>query len=840
MTNLQKPFWALLPEEVIGILDSSDKGLADEEIKNRLDFFGRNILPKGKRATRFRIFVNQFKSPLILVLVTAALITISIGNYKDAAFILAAVIVNTFLGFYQENKAETALQSLASYLKERIRVIRDDREFEVDAEEVVPGDIIRLVQGSRTPADARITYAKDLLVDESILTGESLPVQKDMKPVKIEAGVADRQSMVFGGTLIAEGLGLAIVTATASATEIGKIASLVKSKREETPLQIAIGSFAKVALLVLSIFTALLFFLGIWSGYGLLEMFIISVAVAVAAVPEGLPVALTVVLAVGVERLARKKGIVRKLLAAETLGSTTVILTDKTGTLTEAKMELNQVLTVDGVLKEEVLELAILNTDVVVENSDDDLDGWRIVGRPLEVSLVKSAAKHKVLLREVGNKFKVLDRHPFNSSDKFSAVQLESRGNKFWTYLGAPEKLIEKSKLSEKEKEHLILAIDDLAYAGNRVLGVSRDHAFLGLLAFHDPVRATVKDAIEKVKGAGVRTVIVTGDHKGTAEAIAKEVGMEIDGDEVITGGELQLLDDAQLKNRLDKIKIFARVTPENKLRIVKLYKSLGEVVAVTGDGVNDAPALKEADIGVAVGSGTDVAKGASDLIILDDNFETIVAAVEEGRKILTNIKKIIVYLLSNSLDGLLLIGGSFVAGVPLPLGALQILFVNFFTDSFPAIAFAFENGENHLKEKPPKLKERLFDPEMRFLVMVLGVFTSFLLFAMYMGLLWLGHPIELVRSFIFATFALYTLFLAFSVKSLKTSILRYNPFSNGYLVVGIGIGFLLTLAAVYLPTLQKLLGTVALPLPWFLGVIAFGLFNILAVEAVKFIFRDK
>lgn len=837
-TNPQKPFWALPKEEVVKLLESRDNGLSPEEVSARLNIFGKNTLPKGERATRLRIFLSQFKSPLIAVLVAAFLVTIFINNYKDALFILAAIAANTILGFYQENKAETALESLNSYIKERVRIIRDDKEFEIDAEEVVPGDILRLVQGIRIPADGRLIYANNLMADESILTGESLPVHKSIEVVHVEATVADRSSMVFGGTLVSEGLGLAVVTATGAETEIGKIAALVKSEREQTPLQAATSKFASGALLILGIFTVLLFFLGISTGYGALEMFIISVAVAVAAVPEGLPIALTVVLAVGVERLARKKGIVRKLLAAETLGSTTVILTDKTGTLTEAKMELEQIIPFDGAIKEEILELAILNTDVVIENPDDGLDGWRIVGRPLEVSLVKAAAKHKVLLREAGNKFKILDRHPFNSSDKFSAIHLEGKDNRFWGYLGAPEKLIEKVRISEKEREHIIVTMDDLAYAGCRVLGVARDHVFLGILAFRDPVRSTVKDAIAKVTSAGVKTVIVTGDHKGTAEAIAKEVGMKIDANEVMTGGELQSLDDAQLKNRLDKVKIFARVTPEDKLRLVRLYKERGEVVAVTGDGVNDAPALKEADIGVAVGSGTDVAKGAADLIILDDNFETIVAAIEEGRRILSNIKKIIVYLLSSSLDELLLIGGSFIFGLPLPLSVLQILFVNFFTDSFPAVAFAFENGENHLEEKPPTLKERLFDPRMRFIVLVLGVFTSLLLFTMYFALLQLGHSLELVRSFIFATFALYTLFLAFSIKSLKTSILKYNPFNNPCLVAGTSVGILLTLSAIYLKPLQELFGTVALPLPWFLGVIAFGLLNILAVEAVKLIFR--
>ena len=836
--NLSSPFWALQPEEALRLTESSDKGLESDEVLRRLKEFGKNILPKSEKATKLHIVLSQFQSPLILVLVLAWVVTLFISDYKDSIFILAAVLANVALGFYQENKAETALSSLNSYLRERVRIIRDDKEIEIDAEEIVPGDIVRLIQGVRIPADGRVTYVNNLRVDESILTGESLSVHKKIEAVKVGAGIADRSSMVFGGTLVEEGIGLSVTTATGTSTEIGKIAALVKSEREQTPLQVALNKFATNALVILGALTFLLFVLGIYSGYGFLEMFLISIAVAVAAIPEGLPIVLTVVLAVGVERLARKKGVIRKLLAAETLGSTTVILTDKTGTLTEGKMKLDKIITVDGVLKEELLELAVLNADVIVENPDDGADGWRLVGKALEVSLVKAAAEHKVLLREVGSKFKILDRHPFNSTDKFSAVYVEGKRSEFWSYLGAPEKLLEKVKISEKEREHIILTVDDLAYAGYRILGVARDDTFLGLLAFRDPIRESAKLAVLEAKSAGVRTIIVTGDHKGTAEAVAKELGMEISPHEVMTGGELINMKDEELKNKLGEIKIFARVTPEDKLRLVSLFQTIGEVVAVTGDGVNDAPALKAADIGVAVGSGTDVAKGAADLVILDNNFETIVVAIEEGRRMISNIKKAIVYLLSGSLNELLLIGGSFIVGLSLPLNALQILFVNFFADSFPAVAFAFENGENHLREKPPKLKDRLFDSRMKFLIVGVGTLSSLLLFIMYYTLINLNHPADLVRSFIFASFALYTLFVAFSLRSLKTSIFKYNPFSNGYLVLGVIVGLFFTLASIYLPVFQGAFGTVSLPWPWLVGVIGFGLFNVTIVEIIKSIFR--
>lgn len=364
-----------------------------------------------------------------------------------------------------------------------------------------------------------------------------------------------------------------------------------------------------------------------------------------------------------------------------------------------------------------------------------------------------------------------------------------------------------------------------------------KDMRFEGLLVFHDPLRPTVKGAIERIKRAGIRTAIVTGDHKGTAEAIARELNMA-DGRMVLTGEDLKYLTPEELFNRAKDVNVFARVVPEDKLRLVQMFKRHGEVVAVTGDGVNDAPALKEADIGVAVGSGTDVAKGAADLVLLDDNFETLVVAIEEGRRILQNIRKTIVYLLSNSFDELFLIGGALLLGIPLPLNALQILYVNFFADSFPALAFAFENGiDDHLAERMPK-KQNLFDREMKFYILAIGATTSFLLFVLYAWLLYSGFDLKLAQTFIFATFSSYTLILSFALRSFKKSIISYNPFSNRFLTAGVGFGILLSLGAIYLPFMQKILGTTTLPGTWLLAVCAVGLLNIILVEGAKFFFR--
>lgn len=836
---IQQPVWSMKGEEVIDLLQTSEDGLREEEVKSRTDQFGKNILPKIKRGSRVKIFLRQFKSPLIIILLVAGFITLFLQDFKDSGFIFAAILVNAVLGFYQENKAETALSQLETYIKERVRVIRDGKEKEIDASEVVPGDIMRLVSGMRVPADGRVIMSNELLANEAVLTGESLPTNKKTEPDKESTTIVDQESMVFGGTLISGGVGLAVIIRTGANTELGKIAALVKDKeKDKTPLQIAIGRFSMRVGIVLFALSVILFFVGTALGYDTFDMFLISVAVAVSAVPEGLPIALTVVLAVGVERLARRKGVVRKLLAAEALGSTTVVMTDKTGTLTEAKMELAEI--VSERRHEEVLQFALLATDTVVENPDSPVEEWRIIGRPVEAAIVRAGIKYKLFLPELRGKQKTLSEKPFNSTDKYGAVQVEMDSKKHWIYLGAPDILAEKSGLKSSEKEKLIGELDKLTHSGYRVLGVAVDEDFLGFMAFNDPVRDGAKQAIKDVAEAGVKTIIVTGDHKGTATAVAKEVGIDVTSDEVMTGTEVRELSDAALKKKLPSIRVFARVTPSDKLRIVKLYQEQGEIVAVTGDGVNDAPALEGADIGVAVGSGTDVAKGAADLVILDDNFETIVAAIGEGRRILENIRKVIVYLFSDALDELILIGGALIMGIPIPLNALQILWVNFFDDSFPAVALAFEDDAKSLKRSSIHLKKRLIDPEMRFLILVIGIISSAFLLGLYVYLLRLEIPLELVQTFIFGSFALYTMFLVFSVKSLKRSIFRYNPFDNLYLVAGVLFGIGLTLIAIYLPAAQGLLGTVSLPLPWLLGVLVVGILNILGVEFGKFIFRNR
>ncbi|MBI2062791.1 MAG: HAD-IC family P-type ATPase [Candidatus Yanofskybacteria bacterium] len=859
-TEKEQLFWALPSSKVVKALETDARGgLSESEAERRIKVFGPNVIEKPRRAPGLFISLNQFKSPLILILLFAGIVTLFIAHYRDALFIFAAVIANAALGFYQEYKAERALAELKTYLKQRARVIRDGIEREIDASELVPGDIIHLAQGDRIPADGRLIFVNDLQIDEAILTGESLPVSKSVEPVNAEAVIGDQYPMVFAGTLVTQGIGTAVICRTDFATELGKIAALVsESQREETPLQNAIKLFSLKAAIFLCVLTLIIFGMGLALGYSRVDMFLTSVAIAVSAVPEGLPVAMTVILAIGVQHMARRKGVIRKLIAAETLGDTSVILTDKTGTLTMAKMELSKVLPIEGVEEKNLLELALINTNILIENPNDPPTEWRTNGRILETALVRSAALRDIFVEDVKKRTSILNSLPFNAANKFSASLIHDGEKHLLLFFGAPDVFISHSTLNSMERETALKEISSLAGSGELVVGIaikeiekkedftfSKDLelanlVFQGLITLRDPIRPNVKEAVQKVQESGIRVMVMTGDHRGTAEAVAKEVGFEIEKESVLDSSECRLLSDADLKKRLPSLRVISRVSPLDKMRIVKAFQETGEVVAMTGDGVNDAPSIKQADIGIAMGSGTEVARDAADLVLLDDNFETIAAAVEEGRQIMHNIRKVLVYLLSDTADELFLIGGALITGLALPLNALQILYVNFFSDSFPAVAFAFEKNIDGLAYRPRSTKTGLFDPMMRFLILFIGLSTSALLFVLYWFLLRAGFAEDLVRTFIFASFGSYTLFLALSVRSLDKSIFKYPVFSNRYLVAGVGIGIILMIVAIYVPFMQSLLKTTSLPLHWLLGVVLIGLINILAVEFGKWIFRRK
>jgi Ca2+-transporting ATPase len=856
-------------------------GLSDAGIIEYERRYGKNVLPENPQFTVLLLVVRQFQNPLSIILGVAAITTAILGKYIDCFFIALAIVVNAGLGFFQEYKAERAVQHLRSFISSRTRVVRNGREIEIDARDVVVGDIVHLRIGARVPADGRLISVESLRIDESVLTGESLPVAKHTQPLPPETTVADRANCVFSGTLVSEGGGLMVVTAVGRETEFGKIATLVEhTKREVTPLARTMSRFSWLIAVVITIVVAGVFSLGVSQGQPIGEMFVVAIAVAVGAIPEALPIALTAVLAIGVERLARQKGILRSLTAAETLGSTSILITDKTGTLTESVLELVSIHTTHELKnhdthrhhdvqrevtpeQRELLALAAMATDVIVENTEDNPREWRIVGNPLEAAIVQKAAQLGVPYQHR------LDRGvtaiiPFGSTHKFSVhaayVELETELTKrtqpgyAHIIVGAPDVLLDRSDMSKDEYVGLREQLRRLSEDGMRVVGVAiaylarasdthtqyrpqdiQNVTFLGIVSFYDPIRPEVPEAVRAIEAAGLRVVIATGDLPGTASAIARDIGFVVSPHDVLTGAALATMSDAELRAQLEHVRVFARVTPADKLRIARCYQYRGDIVAMTGDGVNDAPALKAVDIGIAVGAGSDVAKGVADLILLDNNFTTIVAAIEEGRRVVHNVRKTFVYLVSNSLDEIMLIGGSLLLLQPMPLTAMQIIWVNFFTGSLPAIAFAFDT--NTPRTARAHHTKHILDSHTRLLTMLLALGTSSALLALYIVLLHFKVPTELAHTFLFACFASYILFVAYCMRDTKVPIWRTSSvFSNRVLNYGVGMGIILLVCTLYVPWFQDIFSTSTLPPLWLFGALLYVIVMMVLVEGVKYL----
>jgi len=871
MKTLPKNLWSADPEKISEALETDiNDGLSNEEAEARLKVYGENIFNDTKKHNALTIIIRQINSPLVIVLIIAVFLTVYLQEWVDAAVIAFAVIINTILGFVQEYKAERAIADLRSYVLDRTRVVRDGQEHEIDASLLVPGDIIHITHGTRITADARIISETDLQVDEALLTGESLPESKDTNSVPETTPLADRTNMIYAGTLSVGGSAYAMVTATGNKTEIGKLARLVTdTETENTPLQKAMNDLTWVIVLVISVVVFIVFVIGILRDQPIYEMTLISIAIIVGAVPEALLIGLTAVLAIGVEQIAKRRGIMRSLTAAETLGSTTLIITDKTGTLTQAKMQLVDVTSLPNLIskpiytdireryseeQKEILTLALCSSDVAIEDNTINPKDWKLSGSILEKNIVRGAAMHGISFNQ-NEKGSIQTVIPFSSKHKFSVVKID---NKFLpkhlskyenphVVMGAPDILLNLSHMDKEEYQKTQEAITKLSELGRRVLGIAlitpkkggadinpddiTEITFVGVVCFYDPVRAEVKGALDEIYSYGVKVVMATGDLPGTALNVAKEIGWDVDEQLILTGNQIKQMSDPELTEALEHIRIFARVTPEDKLRITKLYQSRGEVVAMTGDGVNDAPSLKAANIGIAVGSGSDVAKGIADLVLLDDNFETIVATIEEGKRMQVNIKKIFVYLMSNSLDEVFLVGGAIIAGLALPLSAIQIIWVNLFTGSIPAISYAFDR-QSIVKKK--NSSHSFFDTSVKFLTISIAIVTSVMLFMLYVILLKLGIPLELTQDIIFACFGTYILLIAFSFKNLDLPIYKYSLTDNKVLLFGVGIGLVLMLATMYVPLLQNIFGTGALSLPWLLFVTVWILLNVLVVEIAK------
>ncbi len=865
-------WWHMSTEAIFKLLKTSNRGLSDKEAQQRKKIHGPNSISKDSNSTIWKIFLRQFTSPLIFILLIALIVSLLLEKGGDALIIGLAVGINVALGFYQEYKAEVSVKHLRSYVKERIRVIRDGQEKEIDAEELVVGDMIRLEGGNRVPADALIISSNNFQTEESILTGESLPVNKQKNILPEETELPDRTNMLYGGTLVLQGLCDAIICATGKKSEIGLIAQLIsETKDTKTPLQKSIYKFSWMLTLVLGILVAVLFMIGITKGIPILDMFFIVVAVAVGSIPEGLPIALTAVLSVGVSRLAKRNGIVRRLIAAETLGSVDVIMTDKTGTLTEKKLTVRRIepytpnkailkkeKSIDDLSEEQrrLLLLALINTRTLISQENGN-ENPIIKGNSLESSLVSYAFDHNIDVRLLKKETEAIEFIPFDSLKKHSIYKIKNiptalspilsqETDNIEIYMGAPEVLLERSTLSKEERIRVGEQINKIALQGERVLAVGyisdseNEHSltWAGIISFFDPPRAEAAAVMKKIKDFGTYIVMVTGDHPGTALAISKAVGLNSSEKRLLTGKQVRELTDEELDERLMEISIYARVTPQDKIRIAQAFKRMGHIVAMTGDGVNDAPALKEADVGVALGSGTDVAKDVADLVLLDDNFTTIISAIEEGRRIMGNIKKTVIYLLSSTLDEVLLIGGSILLGIPLPLTALQILWVNFFSDSFPAIAFAFEKNKDDVLKRT---SGNIFDKEVRIFIIIIGVVTSIILFGLYALLSFLGYDPKILQTFIFTAFGLYSLLLAFSLRNFYRPIWSYSPFSNKYMTGGVLIGMVMMVSALYFPPIRTLLSIHPLPLSWLGFALIFVLLNIALAEVIKyFLYKNK
>ncbi|MFA5069935.1 MAG: HAD-IC family P-type ATPase [Patescibacteria group bacterium] len=876
-------WYKLSGEEALRKLNSGVHGLGEEEVKNRQAEFGLNALPQEKGTSRFTLFLNQFKSALVYILLIAAIVSFVLGDFLDAYVILAAVVVNVIIGFFQEDRAQNALKKLKEVIKVMALVFRGNQEKQIPADNLVPGDIILLYAGYKVPADGRIISAKNLRVNEASLTGESYPVEKASHKLEKDLGLADRNNLVYMGTVITEGSGRAVVTETGDRSEIGRIAALVRETPEDkTPLQVKLARFSRqLAFTVLSI-CALLLLIGLLSGKEFVEMFTTAVAVAVSAIPEGLLIAVTLILTVGMQRILKRKALTRNLMAAETLGSTTVICTDKTGTLTLGMMNVSHIITYNHDLSTDKQEMALekdgvesymlalkigmICNDAFVENEADELKDWRLVGNPTEKALLSAGIKLGLRKSELEKLYKRIDEIPFDPAIKYMAtLHHYQAGKKIIFVKGAPEKIfamsayIDRDGKKEKLTAELIAKLsrryESLSNKGLRILAFAFEEVgleemnlekfnqekkkliFVGLVAIKDPLRPEAKETVKLAQEAGIKVVMITGDHRLTAQSIAEELGLPAKSENIIDGEQLDKISEHELKNRVRDISVYARVSPAHKIRIVDAWQASGEVVAMTGDGINDAPALKSANIGIALGSGTDVAKSASDLVLLDDNFRTIEKAVEQGRVVFDNIKKVILYLLSDGFAEITLIMGSLIFGFPLPVLAAQILWVNLVDDVLPALAITMEPGEAVMKDKPQGLKGQIFTREMKVLIGLISVTLGILSLIFFYYFWKKTGDLTLARTMAFVLLGASTLFYAFSVRSIRYPIWRKNPFSNLWLVGALVISFGLQIMPVYIPFLQGVMRTESLNIFHWLDILGASLLIIIAIEIVKYIF---
>ena len=846
--QLESSQWSQDVEVVLQALGSRIDGLSHIEARERFLRDGKNEITMRPRATLWGILFGQLLSPLIVILLFAGGITLYLEEWLEAAVIFIAVAINVALSTYQEYGAERTIAALQSYIKNRATAVRDGKEIEIDASDLVVGDIIRIQFGTKVPADVRIIESSDVTVDESILTGESLPVHKHAGVVHATL-LGERTNMMFAGTYIVGGNATALVTAVGDATEFGKIAaSIVTTTKATTPVQDAVKSASWYIFLVALVIVIGIFVLGVNRGESVVEMLILSAAVAVGAVPEALPITLTVILSLGVARIAKRGGLVSKLEAAETLGSTTLILTDKTGTLTHAELSLDTVVSLKDIVhqtsqhehhvvyEKEMLARAYTNIEALSLMRGKAKQERVYTGSPFEIALLKAIHAHSIPDEKLQKGMSVL---PFNSTRKYSA----SYTGEHTVFLGAPDILIEAADANAEIRESVNRFLAETSTEGKRLVGIAQregkhekpDNAeFLGVFVLSDRIRDDVKEAIAGIEKAGVNVKVISGDMPGTVQYIAQKVGIDVGSEEVITGDKIQMLSDEELLRVLPSVRVFARVTPEDKQRIGKLYQQLGDVVAMTGDGVNDAPALKAMNVGVALDSGTDVAKSAADIILLENSFTTITDAIHEGRIIKANIRKVFVYLMSTSLDEVFVIAGALISGLSLPLTALQIIWVNLLTGTLPALAFAHDTKA----ASGTRMHEPIFSKPIQILAIGVGALSSLLMFALYFVLDMYIHDAGLAQSVFFLCFALYILAVSYSFVDLDRNLWQYHPFTNKRLNRANILGAVLVFITAYSTTAQEIFGLVDIPL-WYLSIVfVWCIINVLIVEVAKYALR--
>ncbi len=881
-------WYKLTIRETLNSLGTKEEGLSIEEANERLKKIGPNRIKEEKKTSVWLLLLGQFKSSLIIILIIASCISLVIGEHIEAIAILVIVILAGVLGFIQEHRAEKALEALKKMAALTATVIRDGKEKEIPAEDLVPGDIIALKVGDKIPADSRLVEAMSIKTDEASLTGESQTIDKTTQVLQKEkVPIGDRKNMVFMGTCVSYGRGKAAVVATGMETEFGKIARMLQDTEEKkTPLQVSIDRAGKWIGTLAIILSTVIGLVGIIRGYSLLEMFIWAVALAVAIIPEALPAVMTITLALGLRRMVKRNALIRKLQAVETLGSTSIICSDKTGTLTEDKMTVRKIwvnnrliefddadyqpagnLFIDGKLSgsQDIYLKKLLTIGALCNDSQ-----LHIKGDPTETALLVAAAKIGIDLEEIENLEPRKDEIPFSSERKRMTTMHSTHNGTIAYSKGALEVILDTCRyvyrngkeieITDEDKENILKYAHQMADSALRILGMSyrilkdgtdnshfkeclsrtypdaeTNMVFVGMVGMADPPRKEVKEAIEVCRNAGIKSIMITGDHKLTAVAIAKELGILKSG-LTLSGNELDTLTDEEFERIVEEVEVYARVSPNHKLRIIDAFRKKLRVVAMTGDGVNDAPALKKADIGIAMGiTGTDVSKEASDMILTDDNFVSIVRAVKEGRVIFANIRKSLTYLLTDNIGATLAYVMAMLGGLPLPLTALQILFINLIMDGPKAIALGLEPPEPGIMEKPPRdPKANIFNrPSLLYIfgvgfwicVVVLGVFVRML-----------GEGKQYAMTMFFVTLIMVRTFNAFNCRSATISLFKLGLFTNRWLILAFLLTIFTTFPILYIPFLQKIFEVVPLNIRDWLIVFLVSITVLIVVEIGKFL----